>query len=319
MPEFVVLTGALGSGKTTLLKTFLALPESGETGIIVNDAGEINVDGAILESASGRRVTRAASGCICCSAGGDLQEAVDDLLAAHEQAGTLVGRIILETSGLADPGPVVRMIGRLRQERFRLRIVATLDATRGGWGDDFLPQEPAQLAAAQAIVVTKTDLCSDDLLAGARLAARSFNPLASHLVLSDPAERARAALAGVWAGEPPAASGFQATQAAPNARIRVLLARWAVTPEWSDIEEWLEDIAGFCGDRLLRVKGVLAPAGTGHRLLINAVGRTFARPQILAGDCGEEGLVLILRDVDADDIARFSAGVSACPPVLTAR
>ena len=319
LPEFVILTGALGSGKTTLLKTFLELPESRETGIIVNDAGEINIDGAILESASGRQVTRAASGCICCSVGDDLQEAVDDLLAAHELAETLVRRIILETSGLADPGPVVRAIRGLRQERFKLRIIATVDASRGKWNDDFLPHEPAQLAAAQSIIVTKIDVCRGLALAEARESARSINPLALQVVATDPVERARAAFSNDSVGKTQPISRFHATQTAAHPRISILLARWCATPQWPDIEEWLENIVGFCGNRLLRVKGVLAPEGMEHRLLINAVGRTLARPQPLPGGGFEEGLVLILRDVNTDELARFSNSFCSYPPALTVR
>ncbi|MCB1470176.1 MAG: GTP-binding protein [Rhizobiaceae bacterium] len=300
-----------------MLKTFIQLAESNETGVIVNDAGDINVDAVILESVNGRAVSRAASGCICCSVGEDLQDAVDNLLEAHERTRTRVKRIILETSGLADPGAVIRAAGRLRQESFNLRIVATLDGSRGKWSDDFLPHEPAQLAAAHGIIVTKTDLCDEETLAEARLSALSFNPLVSPLILADPVSRARAAFSNVQVGKAPPVSPFHALPAAAHPRISILVARWAPTPDWPEIEEWLENIAGFCGDRMLRVKGVIAPNGESNRLLVNAVGRSFARPQILPAGNSEEGLILILRDVDGDEIDRFSHAVSCSPPTLT--
>lgn len=327
MPEFVILTGALGSGKTTLLKSFLELRESHETGIIVNDAGEINVDGAILESVGDRTVMKASSGCICCSAGGDLQQAVDDLLVAHEAGGTHLRRIVLETSGLAEPGPVVRAVSGLRQKRFKLRIVATLDGSRGGDLDDGLPEEAAQLAAAQSVIVTKTDLCDAATLERTREVVRSVNPFASHLVIADMAERAHAAFHNHQAPEMAAISAFRAYHQPAYPRVDILLATWSPAPDWPEIAEWLENVAGFCASGLLRVKGIVSPAASGRRLLINAVGRIFAEPLTLPqalpqtppGDNSEEGLVLILRDVDTDALMRFSESVSDRAPRLSRR
>src|SRR3954468_17017594 len=84
VPEFVLLTGSIGSGKTTLLCDYLSLSESADTGVIVNEAGEINVDGAIVSS--GRRdlpMTLLGNGCVCCSLGDDLNAAIDNLLAVR--------------------------------------------------------------------------------------------------------------------------------------------------------------------------------------------------------------------------------------------
>ena len=104
VPEFVLLTGSLGSGKTTLLCDYLSLPESADTGVIVNEAGEINVDGAIV--LSGRRdlpMTLLGNGCVCCSLGDDLHSAIDELLAVRHQSDAAdFSRIVLETSG----GPI---------------------------------------------------------------------------------------------------------------------------------------------------------------------------------------------------------------------
>lgn len=316
-PEFVLLTGALGSGKTTLLKHYLDLPASRETGIIVNDAGAINVDGAILESGAGHLVTQAASGCICCSASDDLQRAVDAVLAAHARAGTPVRRIILETSGLASPGPIVRSLGRLRQRDFSLRIVATLDP--GTDPHDWLPPYAEQLAAAQLIVVTKTDLCDEPSLDRARARARRFSPFAASLVVNAPSARAEATFRPTAAAAPHPISAFYAADSTASPRITILLARWAAPPAWGEIEEWLENVAGFCGDRLLRLKGLITPKGARSRILINAVGPTFSRPHPMPDGQTPEGLVLILRDMDADALARFSDEVGPCPPQWSQR
>lgn len=317
--SFVILTGALGSGKTTLLSTYLALPQAADTGVIVNDAGEINVDGAIIES--GRRdlpFARLGNGCVCCSAGAELGDAIDELIALRAERGLGDPRqIILETSGLAEPGPIVRSLTRSRRYRFNLRIVATFDCDRGDFGDDGLPQYAAQLAGANAVVLTKLDRCSRESRGAKQEEVRRFNPLAAQVVVADAADRAIAAFGGGETVDP----GHPALRVGPRChpRLTILTARWGVPPAWHMVEDWLDDIAAFCGARLLRVKGMISPADMPGPLLINAVGDCFGPPTLLRGGAraAQDGLVLIVRDLGLPDLATFSRMVSACPPVLT--
>ena len=141
VPEFILLTGSLGSGKTTLLCDYLSLSESTDTGVIVNEAGEINVDGAIVSS--GRRdlpMTLLGNGCVCCSLGDDLHAAIDELLTVRRRSGADgFRRIILETSGLAMPGPILRSLMRYDRAEYRLRIVSTLDASDPMMDDAMFP------------------------------------------------------------------------------------------------------------------------------------------------------------------------------------
>jgi G3E family GTPase len=132
-PEFVVLTGFLGSGKTTLLRDYLASPQAADTAVIVNEVGEIGLDGAILRETGGAvPMAMMANGCVCCQVGSDLEMTVDALLAADRPgAEGPLRRIILETSGLSKPGPVLRQLATLGHYRMRVSVVATYDAVRG--------------------------------------------------------------------------------------------------------------------------------------------------------------------------------------------
>ncbi len=155
--DFVVLTGFLGSGKTTLLRDYLGLPEAADTAIIVNEAGEIGLDGLILRESGGDvPMTMLANGCVCCQMTSDLARTVEALLAAERpEASGPLRRIVLETSGLSKPGPVLRQLASLAGFPMRVSVVATYDALRGPETSAF-EEAAAQWAAAHRIVLTKS-------------------------------------------------------------------------------------------------------------------------------------------------------------------
>jgi len=312
--EFVILTGSLGSGKTTLLVDYLSTEVTSETGVIINDAGEVNVDGAIIGT-DYRNLSLAelSDGCICCSLGNGVQQGIDALLRARaERSLGPPRRIILETSGLAEPGPLVRSLREVRQMAFDLRIVGTFDASRPHIGDDFLPQYAAQLAVAQTIVLTKLDVTpSDRWLARAR-DARRFNPFAIQVTESEPVKRARAAFSKRQLEHAPRASQFS-TAAASSSRITVACARWDPNATWDEICEWIENMTGFLGSRLLRLKGLLRPAGFTSPVLINGIAEALAPPRLVrVGDDAMLGLIMILRDVTKDELS-ITFGLPSTP------
>jgi G3E family GTPase len=316
LPEFVLLTGALGSGKTTLLSDHLSLNETSDTGVIINDAGEVNVDGAIIRS-DHRDLALAtlSDGCICCSLGNSLQEGIDALLLARaERRLGPLRRIILETSGLAEPGPIVRSLRQVREMDFHLRIVATFDAARSTQGDDFLPHYAAQLAAAQTIVLTKLDTLPPEEWQARANEARRFNPLAAGVVSSRREERARAAFAATTGGKLPRVSEFRASEPSPS-RITIVFVHWSPAASWEAIGEWIENVSGCLGPRLLRLKGFVRPSGFGDPLLIDGVGGAFSPPRrVRAEDEASLGLMMILRDVAREDL--FGVSGSASNPEL---
>jgi G3E family GTPase len=314
--EFVLLTGSLGSGKTTLLRDYLSLPDSEDTAVIVNEAGEINIDGAVM--VSGRRdlpLALLSNGCVCCSVGNDLHAAIDELMSVRRRTHPAgFRRIVLETSGLALPGPVLRSLMAYGRDEFRIRIVSTLDPLNSMADEALLPIQMAQLTAAQSIVFTKLDLADHAELERTSVA---YNPTANRIAIADRHARARAVFAPAQA-EPRRRFGlFEAMPATAHPRLQVFLAEWPDAVSWPDLRDWLEDLAGFCGDRLLRVKGLVSVSGVPQPLLIEGVGGVFSEPRPIRLETPtKQGVVIIARDMTLDELSSFSVSCSANPPSL---
>ena len=156
-----VLTGFLGSGKTTLLSSLLEHPSMGETAVIVNELGEIAIDHHLVRKVDERTVVLP-SGCVCCSLRGDLADELRDLLERREQGElTPFRRIVVETTGLAEPAPILATLLSEPALKHRFRpevVVTTVDAVHGSRTLDRHDGSIRQAAAADRIVVTKPDL-----------------------------------------------------------------------------------------------------------------------------------------------------------------
>jgi G3E family GTPase len=303
-PDFVVLTGFLGSGKTTLLRDFLARPEAADTAVIVNEAGEIGLDGVILREGGGDTpIAMLSNGCICCQAGSDLAYTIDRLLATERPGATgPLRRIVLETSGLSRPGPVLRQLAGLASHRMRVSVLATFDATRGTATAAF-EEAAAQWAAAHRIVVTKTDAVAAGTLACAREEVAALNPLAGIVATADRERAVSAAFASLGGGVPLPAPPLVAGRT-PHPRIAVRLARPTAALAYDDLAAWLDNLAGALGERLLRLKGLVRVAESGRPVLVQSVGTAFAAPRPF----GESGaaeptfVVIIARDLRAGEL-----------------
>ena len=298
-PDFVVLTGFLGSGKTTLLRDFLATPDAAETAVIVNEVGEIGLDGAILREGGGAvPVAMLANGCICCRMGSDLAITVDALVAAERPGPARpLSRIVLETSGLSRPGPVLRQLASLAEHRMRVSVVATYDVV-GGTRTAAFAEAASQWAAAHRIVATKTDAAAEGRLSEAAAEIAAINPLAEILATGDRA----AAVAAAFAPLAPRAAlpdFAAAASGAPHPRIAVRLARPNAVPSYDDLASWLDNLAGALGDRLLRLKGLVRVAGCERPLLVQSVGTVFSPPRPFGTAAGDEAafVVIIARDL----------------------
>lgn len=202
-----VLTGFLGSGKTTLLKALLADPAMAGTAIVVNEFGEVGIDDALIE-ASVEETVLLPSGCVCCAVRGDLVEALGRLHAqAQEGAIPELNRVVLETSGLADPAPIAHTL-MTEEELFRIYqldgIITTVDAEliQGQLAQHFEPAK--QIAVADRIALTKTDRAGGELSDAAEAAVRALNP-AAQLTRTVSGQGATALIAELGAFEPIAA------------------------------------------------------------------------------------------------------------------
>ena len=308
-PDFVVLTGFLGSGKTTLLRDFLSGPEAADTAVIVNEAGEIGLDGVILrEEGSDTPIAMLSNGCICCQAGSDLAYTIDRLLATERPgASGPLRRIVLETSGLSKPGPVLRQLAGLASHRLRVSVLATFDATRGAAPAAF-EEAAAQWAAAHRIVVTKADAVPPETLAHVRQEIAVLNPLSEIVALAD-RDRAVAAAFAPLAGIAPMPAPPPQVAAQPvHPRIAVRLARPTDVLAYDDLAAWLDNLAGALGERLLRLKGLVRVKESERPVLVQSVGTAFSAPRPFGEPQATPPLflVIIARDLQAGELEAVS-------------
>ncbi|MCW5684579.1 MAG: GTP-binding protein [Pseudolabrys sp.] len=155
-----LLTGFLGSGKTTLLNKLLKDPALAGTAVIINEFGEVGLDHLLVEYVSDNMMLLQ-SGCLCCTMRGDLIDALETLLRDLDNRRCTFNRVLLETTGLADPAPVLHtaMAHPYLVMRYRLDgVVATVDAINGAATLDAHPEAVKQVAVADRLVLTKTDL-----------------------------------------------------------------------------------------------------------------------------------------------------------------
>ncbi|MCW5603037.1 MAG: GTP-binding protein, partial [Burkholderiales bacterium] len=178
IPVFV-LTGFLGSGKTTLLKSLLQHHEMRDTAVVINEFGEIGLDHFLVREVT-EEVVLLSSGCVCCTVRDDLASTLQELL-AMSRAGKIpaFARVVVETTGLADPAPIIQtLIGnRDLAADYRLAgLTATVDSVLGGRQLDTHAEAAKQAAISDCLVLTKTDLADASGLEALRLRLRRLNP-----------------------------------------------------------------------------------------------------------------------------------------------
>jgi G3E family GTPase len=174
-----VLTGFLGAGKTTLLNALLGRPELADTAVLINEFGEIGLDHLLVERLDGEAVLLNA-GCLCCTVRGDLLRALDGLW-ERILGGRRIRRVVVETTGLADPAPILGTL--MADPRLGLRfaldgVVTVVDAVAGDATLDTQEEAVRQAAVADRIVLSKTDLAPAAQVAALTARLRALNPVA---------------------------------------------------------------------------------------------------------------------------------------------
>jgi G3E family GTPase len=175
-----VLTGFLGAGKTTLLNRLLKDPALAGTAVIINEFGEVGLDHLLVEYISDNMVLLQ-SGCLCCTMRGDLVDALETLLRDLDNRRCTFGRVVLETTGLADPAPVLHtlMSHPYLLLRYRLDgVVTVVDAVNGEATLDAHPEAVKQAAVADRLVLTKSDLAVPQQREALVARLRALNPAA---------------------------------------------------------------------------------------------------------------------------------------------
>ncbi len=320
-----VLTGFLGAGKTTLLNRLLQDPALADTAVIINEFGEIGLDHLLVEQVSDG-VMLLQSGCLCCTMRGDLVDALERLLRDLDNKRVSFRRVIIETTGLADPAPVLHtvMVHPYLVMRFRLGGVVTLvDAVNGAATLDAHPESVKQAAMADRLVLTKTDLIDTPERRAAKdaLIARlkALNPAAPILDAAAGEARAERLLdAGLYDPETKSADvkRWLAEEAYAadhdhdhhhhdvnrhDDRIRAFaLATDRAIPA-SAFDMFLELLRSMHGPRLLRVKGVVKLAEMPETpMVIHGVQHVFHPPARLPAwpdDDQRTRIVFIVDDI----------------------
>src|SRR5665647_583513 len=180
-----VVTGFLGAGKTTLLRAFLATPEGQGTAVVVNEFGATGIDDALVRSSADETVLLG-NGCLCCIARSDLQQALRRMVVERER-GEIPDfkRIVIETSGLADPSPILQTFAtdRALGDVFHVEVVVTVVDAETGLGTLAWSSEARkQVILADRLVVTKTDIAGEGAVAALTAQLRALNANAEILV-----------------------------------------------------------------------------------------------------------------------------------------
>jgi len=301
-----VLTGFLGSGKTTLLNHVLKQPGMAATAVIVNEFGEIGLDHLLVESAT-EDVVLLNSGCLCCTVRGDIVNTLTDLFVSRvKNRVPYFTRAVIETTGLADPAPVLHALisDPIVAERYMIDgVVTTVDAVNGAGTLDRQPEAVKQAAIADRLIVTKADLAEPGALAAltARLAA--LNPGAPQLRaehgaidpdalfglgLFDPQTKSVEVQRwlndeAVAAHHDPGDDGHHHHDVnRHDERIRAFCITREQPISWNALSGWLDALASMRGDDLLRLKAIVAIAERPDQpVVLHGVQHLFHPPVLL--------------------------------------
>lgn len=310
-----VLTGFLGAGKTTLLNRLLREANGKRYAVIVNEYGEIGIDGDLVVGAE-EEVYELNNGCVCCKLRGDLVRVVSNLV---RRPGGFDG-ILIETTGLADPAPVAQtfQLDDLLRQHTRLdSVICVADARHLPMQLSSTPEAALQLAQADMVLLNKADLADEAMLAAAERAVAEVNPTAElrrvvrgELPLSQLLDRgafdnARLRLPSLGLGKSASGSSPHGYRPVDAGRHSVGVSSVSISfnrPfERTRFLPWLQRLVIEHGADLLRAKGILAFSGEPRRFVFQAVhmtvdsgmGRAWA-----AGEAVESKLVFIGRQLD---------------------
>lgn len=349
-----LLTGFLGSGKTTLLNALLRNPGMDRAAVVINEFGEIGLDHDLIETSTETMVLMA-SGCLCCTVRGDLADTLNDLRERKEAGEIDFDRVVIETTGIADPGPIVQtlvMDGDLSYDFALDGVLVTADAATGARTLDQNFEAVQQVAMADRLILTKTDLVTAAQRAEFERRLAGINPgaprhVADHGALDpallfglSPRADSSAAQALAWvAAVPkkpalPPLSGLK--QTAPLGQTHGLFAATGgarpshdgrVTSQSIEIAEpispivfdlWLESLMNSAAADILRLKGVVHVEGMKHPFALHGVQHIFHPPVALSH--WPEGdrttrIVVIGRDLPPGYLAESLAFLTSRPPV----
>jgi len=328
-----VITGFLGSGKTTLLQRLLASPALADTAVLVNEFGEVGLDHHLLRRLDSE-IVLLQSGCLCCTIRGDLSAAMRDLYSRRERGQVpAFRRLAVETTGLADPVPILStvMAEPVLRHHFRLgNVVTTVDAVNGLMQLERHEESAKQAAVADRIVITKTDIADDRDLAELRRRLARLNPAAAQLQTApgaalDPdlilardlydldgrAEEVRRWLKVESEHAPTAAAKHHHPDVnRHDASIHAFCLRFDRPLDWTAFGIWLTMLLQAHGTDILRVKAMLNVTGSPGPVVVHGVQHLVHPPDHLPqwpDDDHSSRIVFIVRGLSREAIERSLA------------
>ena len=300
-----IITGFLGSGKTTLLRRLLRDPGMNRAAVIINEFGEVGIDHELVE-ASSEQMTLLSNGCLCCTVRTDLQETLRELF-VKRRSGEVIDfdRVFVETTGLADPAPVLHSLASdgLLGAQYRLNGVVTLvDAVNGMGSLDTMPEAAKQAAFADRLVVTKTDISDAAAVEAleARLHAmnpyaliskavdgvldpgllRDITPASVKVMTQDPNRWLSGSGTELASSESGSYLGQRIPRAAGTHDAAIhSFCLWFDRPfTWDALTASLQVLTALRGPDLLRVKGIINVEGEAGPVVIHGVQHIFHPP-----------------------------------------
>ena len=340
-----VLTGFLGSGKTTLLNHLLAQPELGETAVLINEFGAVGLDHLLVQHVA-EDIVLLQSGCLCCTVRGDMVNAMRDLFLKRVKGDIPeFNRLVIETTGLADPAPIIHtlMTDPLLSSRYRLDgIVTTVDAVNGAGTLDHHDEAVKQVAVADRILLTKTDIADPVKVELLHQRVQGLNPGARVVRVVNgqvnPADILDAGLfndadkipdvhkwlnaeayADMWRERDRKMgidvddhSGHHHDVNRHDARVQAFVFTRTEPVSWPALAFTLELLISQKGENLLRIKGIVNAKETDKPLAIHGVQHVFHPPATLPDwpDADHTTrIVFITRDLDRSVVEGMLEGV----------
>ncbi len=329
-----LLTGFLGAGKTTLLNQVLLNAGGDRVAVIVNEFGEAGLDHDLIETAQDD-VVLMASGCLCCTVRGELADTMADLLDRRKAGAFDFDRIVIETTGLADPGPILQTLVVDRTLASTLRVdgvVTVVDAANGATTLDAQFEAVSQVAMADLIVLTKTDLVFPEAIAVLASRLRSLNQTAQivHVQKGKGAIDHVWGLSGIrqdvapkealdWLGAPPHSdplanlSGLAPPSPEPSpftphdSRIGTASIVLDEPLKGEVFDMWLNTLVRLRGADILRVKGIVFLDDIDMPFVFHGVQQIFDPPLPVrdwGGDNRQSRIVVIARDITRPELQR---------------
>jgi G3E family GTPase len=335
-----LLTGFLGSGKTTVLNHILKQPEMAATAVIVNEFGEIGIDHLLVEKATDD-VVLMSSGCLCCTMRGDIVDTLTNLFVDRAK-GRIPGfeRVVIETTGLADPAPILHalMTDPIIGERYMIDgVVTTIDAVNGSGTLDRQPEALKQAAVADRLLLTKGDLADDATRAALEARLKALNPTAKLQAVAQGAVDPKF-LFGLGLFDPETKSvdvqrwlreeAFAETHEDEHdghghhrhehpdvnrhdENIRAFCITRDKPISWTAFSGWLDALASMRGADLLRIKAIVAIEDRpGQPVVLHGVQHLFHPPVLLPEWPSEDHrtrIVFITRDLPQEQIEKSLA------------